>query len=977
MVQFNIGDRVKLKNNNSGIIRFIGTTSFQAGEWIGIELDVAAGKNDGSINSVRYFQCEDNFGIFARPTMVSLLDDNNLISPSSSSLSNSRPHSSLSTTNSHNDEKTFKLEIIVQRLEFKLKNLRKELMESKQKIEELTELNDNLTNSNYILHENIEHETIEKEVTMEEKHNLSIELNRVTEEYQNMKTEFEKLREELKLHQDIEDEIIIEAISQDKDSSLVKKIKLTELALIKLKESSSEREKELVNKLQILENDNTNLKNFEKNCLNYEKKLDELKETNENLKEKLNSLSDSESLIENLTDKNTELLNKISELENSVKELEQLHELDQDLERNFNELQTEFEADINNLKIELDEKRSKIEELMRLNQYLEQTIIKLNTNDKLKDKDLKSTESNSVAIDKHTDKDDRIKNLNEQIEFQKLINRTYESVTKDYLKIFGEFFSYDDDDDSNEESKPKLIQLLSVIVTIKYLSLEFSDFFKKKYEKASLSITSSTFNDCEMYLDNYFALINVSTYMKHYSKLLPYFKLNKSSCTEFIKSGEEFINKFELIFSNDNFKAIEKNLSHKNLFLIDEISDFFNHEESFLNFELEASIKLTHLKLLLDLYLKGVNLINNSEIFNRTFIENIETLKSKVTNVSEIIKTRMVMIDNGDDNNSQYEIPEKIYHIVSFDKLSECAKELNFHIYKLVNYPGSHDTEELTQFIDNCVFGSDFDNQLLAFDNLYESIDKMSIIKTVNSAADMKYIWKVSSGSGNNNNTIKSIVENEDINESFKKLTEDLKSKDEENEELKLKLSILHAKIEKNKKDKETINEITENLNKLTTENTIFKNRVNRLRKEITEKDKDLSILKNSNRIFGGNFANLFEEKQFFDKADLISQAGYLSQAIAKYEMKTDKLYGQDYSWLCDSQSETNDKKINSVKFSNDLKRVTSDLINMSENFKVVPIRTNYKWKPKKEVLQYYVGSMKEKYSSYKNSKNEFLEFKY
>ncbi|GMF15203.1 unnamed protein product [[Candida] boidinii] len=367
MVQFNIGDRVKLKNNNSGTIRFIGTTSFQTGEWIGIELDVAAGKNDGSINSVRYFQCENNFGIFARPTMVCLLDDNNSISPSTSSLSISRPQSSLSTSNSYNDEKTFKLEIIVQRLESKLKNLRMELLESKQKIEELTELNENLTNSNYILHENIEHETIEKEVTIEEKHNLSIELNRVTEEYQFLKTEFAKIQEELKLNQDIENEIITEAISEDKDSSLIKKIKLTELALMKLKESSSKREEELINKLQVLENDNTNLKNFEKSCLDYEKKLDELKETNENLKEKLNSLSDSETLIENLTDKNTELINKISELENNIKELEQLHELDQDLESNFNDLQTELEADINNLKIELDEKRSKIEELMKLN----------------------------------------------------------------------------------------------------------------------------------------------------------------------------------------------------------------------------------------------------------------------------------------------------------------------------------------------------------------------------------------------------------------------------------------------------------------------------------------------------------------------------------------------------------------------------------------------------------------------------------
>lgn len=46
---FHMGDRVTV-NQSLGTIRYIGTTEFKAGTWIGIELDIlGTGKNDGSI----------------------------------------------------------------------------------------------------------------------------------------------------------------------------------------------------------------------------------------------------------------------------------------------------------------------------------------------------------------------------------------------------------------------------------------------------------------------------------------------------------------------------------------------------------------------------------------------------------------------------------------------------------------------------------------------------------------------------------------------------------------------------------------------------------------------------------------------------------------------------------------------------------------------------------------------------------------
>ena len=64
-----VGDRVivasTMAGTKTGTLRYLGPTEFASGEWAGIELDAAIGRNDGSVNGKRYFQCETNFGLFA------------------------------------------------------------------------------------------------------------------------------------------------------------------------------------------------------------------------------------------------------------------------------------------------------------------------------------------------------------------------------------------------------------------------------------------------------------------------------------------------------------------------------------------------------------------------------------------------------------------------------------------------------------------------------------------------------------------------------------------------------------------------------------------------------------------------------------------------------------------------------------------------------------------------------------------------
>ena len=72
--QVRIGSRVLVKDRNvRGTIRFAGNTHFSAGKWIGVELDEAVGKNNGSVSGRIYFLCDDDHGIFVRQNQIDIL----------------------------------------------------------------------------------------------------------------------------------------------------------------------------------------------------------------------------------------------------------------------------------------------------------------------------------------------------------------------------------------------------------------------------------------------------------------------------------------------------------------------------------------------------------------------------------------------------------------------------------------------------------------------------------------------------------------------------------------------------------------------------------------------------------------------------------------------------------------------------------------------------------------------------------------
>lgn len=54
-------------NKEKGTVQYIGRTEFAPGVWLGVELRKPSGKNDGSVNGKRYFNCRPSYGIFVKP----------------------------------------------------------------------------------------------------------------------------------------------------------------------------------------------------------------------------------------------------------------------------------------------------------------------------------------------------------------------------------------------------------------------------------------------------------------------------------------------------------------------------------------------------------------------------------------------------------------------------------------------------------------------------------------------------------------------------------------------------------------------------------------------------------------------------------------------------------------------------------------------------------------------------------------------
>lgn len=70
-----VGTRVEVIGKGVfGKVAYIGTTLFSTGKWVGVVLDEAKGKNNGTVQGKTYFQSPENHGIFVRQSQIQAVD---------------------------------------------------------------------------------------------------------------------------------------------------------------------------------------------------------------------------------------------------------------------------------------------------------------------------------------------------------------------------------------------------------------------------------------------------------------------------------------------------------------------------------------------------------------------------------------------------------------------------------------------------------------------------------------------------------------------------------------------------------------------------------------------------------------------------------------------------------------------------------------------------------------------------------------
>ncbi|XP_052893980.1 restin homolog isoform X2 [Anopheles moucheti] len=114
----NVGDRVIVSSgfgSRPGILKFIGETQFASGTWCGVQLDEASGKNDGTVEGVRYFECPAKYGIFVPIAKVTLSPSGRKTSARLSRANSKESLNSLATMSSIATTATSRLRMSAQR----------------------------------------------------------------------------------------------------------------------------------------------------------------------------------------------------------------------------------------------------------------------------------------------------------------------------------------------------------------------------------------------------------------------------------------------------------------------------------------------------------------------------------------------------------------------------------------------------------------------------------------------------------------------------------------------------------------------------------------------------------------------------------------------------------------------------------------------------------------------------------------------
>lgn len=432
---FKTGSRVSVKTAQQsgllGTIRFYGTMTGSTGNWVGVELESALGKCNGTQGGVKYFECKNNFGIFVRSTQVKLLEEESSFSKPSSSASvlaappikakkpdePAKADLSISDTseertreevklkiaekkqkivdqikkdqkdeNVKNDEVSSELSLIqkeetikmlkqdLQKAASELDKAKKTISQNNEKISEmasritLLEQHSKASKKNTDVDDLIETLTLEKDIAEENAETLQKELDECKQEIIDLKDEIELMN--------LEREQLQAEMTEAENDSGFDSVDY-KLALKKLYADSQNSRVTYENRIQELENKLADVPNVEakmKQVSDLRQELASKQREIVNLKEALEEAGQYSELVEKLTEDTYNKTEKIKELEDRVRELQELHELEEQINEDQAELEKTLNGEIHDRDVTIQNLKNELTKMEQQKVDYEKTI---------------------------------------------------------------------------------------------------------------------------------------------------------------------------------------------------------------------------------------------------------------------------------------------------------------------------------------------------------------------------------------------------------------------------------------------------------------------------------------------------------------------------------------------------------------------------------------------------------------------------
>ncbi|CCE62784.1 hypothetical protein TPHA_0D01440 [Tetrapisispora phaffii CBS 4417] len=357
-----VGDRVLAPTGGSGIARYIGPTEFADGLWCGIELDDSVGKNDGSVNGVRYFDLSKEGGLYGLFVKVDKIDK---------IVENVKVHKSEGSTN---DVK--RLKGVIEKLQDKVLSLQSQLA-NKETAKFLEWYEDEINHLNL---------SIEK-LSLKETDYL-LKISDLIESLDDLKCKYNECivtLKELETEVDTSRKLDKKRIGELLNDAHIDETNLKDLAtrLYNSLTSTTDQYESLLAENEDLLGENTTLQALFED-LNKENIA--LSKTATDLDKELEIVKDSKELVEFLTNENSKLQNILERKSSKIIDMEKEIEYQNNIISVYAEMEQELHLEIEDLKIKYSKSVKNNEDLVNENVKLSSELKNLfNTNADISD----------------------------------------------------------------------------------------------------------------------------------------------------------------------------------------------------------------------------------------------------------------------------------------------------------------------------------------------------------------------------------------------------------------------------------------------------------------------------------------------------------------------------------------------------------------------------------------------------------------